>query len=96
MHGMYGITGKTPCKYGPVFALYLYCIESNRVNMVQKRVCIYTAFFLCMVLCAARVSYAIMVSYLAHVKTNVETHEMIQNCGLVYFINREDSSANYF
>ena len=49
-----------------------------------------------MVLCAARVSYAIMVSYLAHIKTNVETHEMIQNCGLVYFINREDSSANYF
>ena len=39
-------TGKTPCKYGPVFALYLYRIESNRVNTVQKRVRIYTAFFL--------------------------------------------------
>ena len=30
------ITGKMPCKYGPVFALYLYCTESNRVNTVQK------------------------------------------------------------
>ena len=40
-------TGKTPCKYGPVFALYLYCIESNHVNTVQKRVRIYIAFFLC-------------------------------------------------
>ena len=40
-------TGKTPCKYGPVFALYLYRIEFNRVNTVQKRVRIYTAFFLC-------------------------------------------------
>ena len=29
-------TGKTPCKYGPVFALYLYRIESNRVNTVQN------------------------------------------------------------
>ena len=37
-------TGKMPCKYGPVFALYLYRIESNHVNMVQKRVCIYMAF----------------------------------------------------
>ena len=27
-------TGKTACKYGPVFALYLYHIESNRVNTV--------------------------------------------------------------
>ena len=35
---------KTPCKYGPVFALYLYRIESNRVNTVQKRVRIYMAF----------------------------------------------------
>ena len=43
------ITGKMPCKYEPVFALYLYCIESNRVNTVQKRVRIYRAFFLCMV-----------------------------------------------
>ena len=42
----YPPTGKTPCKYGPVFALYLYRIESNRVNTVQKRVHIYTAFFL--------------------------------------------------
>ena len=44
---MYINTGKTPCKYGPVFALHLYRIESNRVNTVQKRVRIYTAFFLC-------------------------------------------------
>ena len=36
---------KTPCKYGPIFVLYLYRIESNRVNTVQKWVCIYTAFF---------------------------------------------------
>ena len=42
-----------------------------------------------MLLCAARLSYTVMVSYLAHVKMNVETHEMIQNCGLVYFINIE-------
>ena len=48
------------------------------------------------VLCAARLSHAIMVSYLARVKMNVETHKMIQNCGLVYFINREDSLADYF
>ena len=33
-----------PCKYGPVFVLYLYRIESNRVNTVQKRVRIYTPF----------------------------------------------------
>ena len=39
-------TGKTPCKYRPVFALYLYRIESNHVNTVQKWVRIYTAFFL--------------------------------------------------
>ena len=39
-------TGKMPCKYGPIFALYLYRIESNRVNTVQKRVRIYMAFFL--------------------------------------------------
>ena len=38
---------KTPCKYGPIFALYLYRIESSRVNTLQKRVRIYTAFFLC-------------------------------------------------
>ena len=30
-----------------------------------------------------------MVSYLACVKTNMEAHEMIQNCELVYSINRE-------
>ena len=30
-----------------------------------------------------------MVSYLACVKTNMETHEMIQNCGLIYSIDRE-------
>ena len=43
---MHGYTGKMPCKYGPVFALYLYRIQSNRVNTVQKRVRIYMAFFL--------------------------------------------------
>ena len=43
-------TGKTPCKYGPIFALYLYRIESNRVNTVQKQVRIYTAFFLWLLL----------------------------------------------
>ena len=46
---MAAVTGKTPCKYGPVFALCLYRIESNRVNTVQKRVRIYMAFFLCVV-----------------------------------------------
>ena len=49
-----------------------------------------------MVLCAARLSHTIMVNYLARVKTNVETHKMIQNCGLDYFINRADSLADYF
>ena len=42
------ITGNTPCKYRPIFALYLYRIQSNPVNTVQKRVRIYMAFFLCM------------------------------------------------
>ena len=32
----YTYTGNTPCKYGPIFALYLYHIESNRVNTVQN------------------------------------------------------------
>ena len=40
-------TGKTPCKYGPVFALYLHNWTLYGINTVQKRVCIYMAFFLC-------------------------------------------------
>ena len=48
--GMYSdyitITGKMPCKYGPILALYLYRMESNHVNTVQKRVRIYMAFLL--------------------------------------------------
>ena len=40
-----------------------------------------------MVLCAARLSVAIMVNYLVRV-TNVETNEMIRNSGLVYSIDR--------
>ena len=42
-----------------------------------------------MVLCAARLSAAIMVSYLACVKTDVEVHEKIRNCGLFYSIDRK-------
>ena len=44
------ITGKTPCKYGPVFAPYLHDWTLYGINTVQKRVCIYMAFFLCMLL----------------------------------------------
>ena len=47
LHSRLHYTGKMLCKYGPAFALYLYHIESDRVNTVQKRVRIYTAFFLC-------------------------------------------------
>ena len=39
--------GKTPCKYGPVFALYLHDWTLYGINTVQKRVHIYMAFFLC-------------------------------------------------
>ena len=42
------ITGKTPCKYGPVFTLYLHDWTLNGINTVQKWVRIYMAFFLCM------------------------------------------------
>ena len=47
-----------------------------------------------MILCAARLSEArlsatIIVSYLACVKINVETHDMIQNSGLVSSMDRE-------
>ena len=40
-------TGKTPCKYGPVFAPYLHDWTLYGINTVQKRVRIYMAFFLC-------------------------------------------------
>ena len=40
-------TGKTLCKYGPVFAPYLHNWTIYGINTVQKRVCIYIAFFLC-------------------------------------------------
>ena len=39
-------TGKTPCKYGPVFAPYLHDWTLYGINTVQKRVRIYMAFFL--------------------------------------------------
>ena len=39
-----------------------------------------------MVLCVAKLSSPL---WLAHVKTDVEAHEMIQSYGLVYSINRE-------
>ena len=42
------ITGKTPCKYGPDFAPYLHDWTLYGINTVQKWVCIYMAFFLCM------------------------------------------------
>ena len=44
-------TGKTPCKYGPVFAPYVHDWTLYGINTVQKRVYIYMAFFLCKVLC---------------------------------------------
>ena len=40
-------TGKTPCKYGPVFAPYLHDWTLYGINTVQKQVRIYMAFFLC-------------------------------------------------
>ena len=48
-----------------------------------------------MVLCAARLNAAIMVRYLACVKTDVEVHEKIRHCGLFYSTDRKASSANY-
>ena len=46
-----------------------------------------------MVLCAKLTTLSIAISWsavlIACVKTNVEAHETIQNCGLVYFIDRE-------
>ena len=42
-----------------------------------------------MVLCSARLNTAIMVSYLARVKTNVERHEMIRISGLVHSVDTE-------
>ena len=46
-----------------------------------------------MTLCAARLSatsYVVVISScLACIKTDVEAHEMIQNCELVHSINRE-------
>ena len=40
-------TGKTPCKYGPVFVPYLDDWTLYGINTVQKWVRIYMAFFLC-------------------------------------------------
>ena len=42
-----------------------------------------------MVLCAARLHTTVMVSYLACVKTDMEAHEIIWNCRLLYSIDRE-------
>ena len=42
-----GNTGKTLCKYGPVFAPYLHDWTLYGINTVQKRVRIYMGFFLC-------------------------------------------------
>ena len=42
-------TGKTLCKYGPVFVPYLHNWTLYGINTVQKRVRIYMAFFLCSV-----------------------------------------------
>ena len=39
-------TGKTPCKYGPVFASYLHDWTVYGINKVQKWLHIYMAFFL--------------------------------------------------
>ena len=39
-------TGKTLCKYGPVFAPYLHDWTLYSINTLQKRVSIYMAFFL--------------------------------------------------
>ena len=39
-------TGKTLCKYRPVFAPYLHDWTLYGINTVQKRVRIYMAFFL--------------------------------------------------
>ena len=61
-------TQKTPCKYRPVFALYLYCIESNRVNTVQKWVRIYTAFFLCWIM-----NFNIIII----IQWNLQTHNLL-------------------
>ena len=41
-------TGKTLCKYGSVFAPYLHDWTLYGINIVQKRVRIYMAFFLCL------------------------------------------------
>ena len=42
-----------------------------------------------MVLYPVRLSATIMVSCLACVKTDMEAHEMVRNCEIVYSINRE-------
>ena len=49
-HFKLAITGKTPCKYGPVFAPYLHDWTLYGINTVQKWVRIYMAFFLCMII----------------------------------------------
>ena len=45
-HALFSSTGKMPCKYGPVFALYLYRIESNHVNTMQNG-SVFTRCFSC-------------------------------------------------
>ena len=45
--GITSNTGKTPCKYGPVFAPYLHDWTLYGINTMQKWVRIYMAFFLC-------------------------------------------------
>ena len=47
MHAKGCNTGKTPCKYGPVFAPYLHDWTLYGINTVQKWIRIYMAFFLC-------------------------------------------------
>ena len=42
-----------------------------------------------MALYPARLSATIMVSCLAYVKTDMETHEAVRNCKIVYSIHRE-------
>ena len=79
------LTGRTPCKYGPVFTLYLYRIESNRVNTVQKRVRIYTAFFLCLSIVAKTTPCLLIANY--HVI-------MISPCGS-YFTTVTKISSMY-
>ena len=49
-----------------------------------------------MALCAAGLTAAIMVSCLACAKTDVEAHEIIWNCELVYSIDRKKAHQPYY